>query len=72
MYKRIVPLVLLLAGCATPFGHGGRNAVDEAMKAQSAAGAAADEVEHVADILREDGEIRLERAIEIVSSLRES
>ncbi|MFZ5491306.1 MAG: secretin N-terminal domain-containing protein [Pseudomonadota bacterium] len=43
MYKRIVPLVLLLAGCATPFGHGGRNAVDEAMKAQSAAGAAVEE-----------------------------
>ncbi|MBK9122680.1 MAG: hydroxymethylglutaryl-CoA reductase, degradative [Chloroflexi bacterium] len=37
-----------------------------------AAGAVAEEVEHVADVLRKDGEIRLERAIEIVSSLRES
>ncbi|KXK54175.1 MAG: hydroxymethylglutaryl-CoA reductase, degradative [Chloroflexi bacterium OLB13] len=37
-----------------------------------AAGATPDEVEYVADTLRKDGEIRLERAIEIVKALRGS
>ncbi|MGE3298276.1 MAG: secretin N-terminal domain-containing protein [Porticoccaceae bacterium] len=52
MYKRIVLLTMVLSGCATPFGQGGKNAVDEAMQAPGTADTAPEQTLPGADAVQ--------------------